>query len=304
MAVEPASHAPRQTTARVRRTGTRSDHREAAVVTTRTLVFDIDGTLVPHDGEPHPRLLPTLRSCRERGWRLLVATARRRSSALVRLGPLAELLHEGVFNNGACTWLGHELHVHHGLPATVTAAAFDAVSRWPGIDGASLALADERIAFDRRLDAAVYRQWGVDAGHLCSAEEALAAEPIRLCAWSETADLHALACHLEELHGADCLIQVVDRGRCLFITPLGIDKQTAVAALCDGHAIPAAATIAFGDDVSDVGLLRWAGAAVAMRDGHVDTIAIADHLVEPAADGGIALLLEHLLAVGHLDGWH
>ena len=255
------------------------------------LVFDIDGTLVPHGSAPHPAMQPALERARRAGCVMLLATARRRTSGLERLGALASVLDDGVFNNGACTWQGGALWAAETIEPTAAARAYARMAAHPATHRTSVALADEGIAFSEPLSDAERLQWGVRREDLRTVDAALGADTVRLCSWTLKGDLCELRDELEEQTAEACRWTLVDAGTCLFGTPTGVDKATAVQRWCEAHGYAAEDTIAFGDDVSDRSLLEWAGTAVAMADGHEDVRAIADTLAPPAHEGGVGTLL-------------
>lgn len=74
-----------------------------------------------------------------------------------------------------------------------------------------------------------------------------------------------------------------------------VDKWNAVRALCDLWHLPPADTIALGDDVNDVTMLREAGCGVAVANAHPDALAAAHRTTAANDDCGVALALEDLL---------
>ncbi len=57
-------------------------------------------------------------------------------------------------------------------------------------------------------------------------------------------------------------------------------------------------TIAFGDGENDVELVEWAGYAVAVENAHERVKAVADWICPPAAEEGVAQVLESFLDSG------
>ena len=127
-------------------------------MTERLLVFDIDGTLAPHDAGPHPSLLPTLKACKDRGYHLMVATARRRASGHIRLGALADFLADGIFNNGACAWEDGVIVDYQCIERDLIESCYQDMIAHEKTPYASIALADERIVFSQHLSNAEMAQ--------------------------------------------------------------------------------------------------------------------------------------------------
>jgi hydroxymethylpyrimidine pyrophosphatase-like HAD family hydrolase len=55
------------------------------------------------------------------------------------------------------------------------------------------------------------------------------------------------------------------------------------------------ATVAFGDGENDVELLQWAGYGVAVANAHERVLAVADWVCPPAAEEGVAQVIEAFL---------
>lgn len=82
----------------------------------------------------------------------------------------------------------------------------------------------------------------------------------------------------------------------LEISAPGVDKATALAALCARLDIAPSSVMAFGDMPNDIPMLRWAGHGVAVANAHEDVLAIADATTPSSNDDGVACALEALLA--------
>ena len=78
------------------------------------------------------------------------------------------------------------------------------------------------------------------------------------------------------------------------ISATGVTKATALAALAEELAIPAADVVAFGDMPNDVPMLRWAGASYAVANAHPDAVAAATHAAPANDDDGVATVLAGL----------
>jgi Cof subfamily protein (haloacid dehalogenase superfamily) len=77
--------------------------------------------------------------------------------------------------------------------------------------------------------------------------------------------------------------------------PLGVTKGSSLDDLARSWGIDAVDVVSFGDMPNDVDMLRWAGTSFAMSGGHADAILAADHLAPPAAEDGVAQVLERML---------
>ena len=72
----------------------------------------------------------------------------------------------------------------------------------------------------------------------------------------------------------------------------GADKGAALLALADLLGIPPDATMAFGDQLNDLSMIRAAGTGVAMGNAGADVKAAADHVTADCAADGVALAVE------------
>ena len=80
------------------------------------------------------------------------------------------------------------------------------------------------------------------------------------------------------------------------IAPQGVTKWSGVRAIAATAGIPAAAICAVGDDVNDLPMIRAAGLGVAMGNAADEVKGAADLTVAANDDGGIADLVDRLLA--------
>jgi len=107
--------------------------------------------------------------------------------------------------------------------------------------------------------------------------------------------VEALAEVVRELAGAGAAV-THSGGPFVELSAAGVDKASALAALCADLAIPAGDVIAFGDMPNDLPMLRWAGRSVAVANAHPAVLAAADEITASNAEDGVALVLERLLA--------
>lgn len=86
----------------------------------------------------------------------------------------------------------------------------------------------------------------------------------------------------------------------LDIGPTGISKASAIAELCKYlHINPVTSTVAVGDGANDVEMLQWATLGVAMGQAEDFVKAAAKVVTLPVEKGGVALLIDRLLAYGN-----
>ena len=75
----------------------------------------------------------------------------------------------------------------------------------------------------------------------------------------------------------------------------GVSKETAVARLAAEWGIGAEEAIAIGDDLNDIGMIRWAGLGVAMGNALPRVKEVANLLAESNDDDGVASTIERFV---------
>jgi HAD superfamily hydrolase (TIGR01484 family) len=75
----------------------------------------------------------------------------------------------------------------------------------------------------------------------------------------------------------------------------GVDKWTMLQRVCAMRGIDPARTVAIGDGLNDVGMVRGAGLGIAMGNADSRVVAVADRGTRDHGSGGVAAAIEHLL---------
>lgn len=83
----------------------------------------------------------------------------------------------------------------------------------------------------------------------------------------------------------------------LEINSSGANKGSALCALAKALSIPVAQTMAFGDGLNDVSMLRAAGTGVAMQNACPEAKACADVITASCDEDGVAVILEEILGL-------
>ncbi len=118
--------------------------------------------------------------------------------------------------------------------------------------------------------------------------------PTKLLIFSDAATIRGLKEELAPLV-KDRAIMVVTADQYLEFMPLGTDKGHALADLAARLGLTAAQVVAVGDGNNDLGMVSWAGHGLATRDGRQALIDVADELVDPPAQDGVAVWIENNL---------
>ncbi|NUR83825.1 MAG: HAD family phosphatase [Nonomuraea sp.] len=243
----------------------------------RWIVTDLDGTLVDRALRIVPRNLAALRSFREAGGEVIVATGRSESSALPYHRELG-LGTPAILYNGARTVdlvSGAVLRERY-LPV----AAWKELSALRGVNLVAFArgeahavLANAELSDYARRDRITLRDPG--------GWDTLPADEITKCM----------------LIGGDLQVDlpgvttVRSEATYLEVLPEGATKGAALRAL----GLPLEQVAAIGDNPNDLSMIEAAGLGVAVGDGHPAVRAAADLVVGPCAGGAVADLVERLL---------
>ncbi len=107
-------------------------------------------------------------------------------------------------------------------------------------------------------------------------------------------DLTWLAGDLERALAGRACVHFFDSGVSITVTATGCDKGSMTLRLLAHRGLDPARTAAFGDDVTDVPLLRAVGHGVAMGDGHPAARAAARWRTGTAHEDGVASMLERM----------
>lgn len=93
----------------------------------------------------------------------------------------------------------------------------------------------------------------------------------------------------------DCDVARFSDGFWYKYTKKGVTKEDSIRIVCDSYGITAHDIIAFGDDYSDIGMLKMAGYGIAMGNAIDEVKAIADLVIGTNDEDGIANYLQTLL---------
>jgi Cof subfamily protein (haloacid dehalogenase superfamily) len=262
----------------------------------RLAAIDLDGTLLRSDETISPRTRAALDDAGERGLAVVLASARSPRSvgefgAELGLGGLA------ICANGATVYdLDLRRIVEHRPLAleTVQALVAGLRERVPGVAfGWELELTfGSEPAYEELRDP----RWPRPEGSFAPCDALAFGRPVTklLAQHSETAldDLYPVAV---ELAGDDASVTLAGNAFVELAAP-GVSKGAALAALSESRGVDADRVVAFGDHLTDVPMLAWAGLGVAVANAHPAALDAADEVTASNDQDGVALVLERLLA--------
>lgn len=260
----------------------------------RLIATDLDGTLLRSDGTIDPRTRRAMARVEASGIPVVLCTARP-SRVLCRLAQ--ETGHRGVAicSNGSAIWDLHSERLVDTFPFAVDAAR-EVVARLRAT------LPDATWAVERH-DAFAHEpryvpHWPVPDDTVIGEIEALLSVPaLQLMVRHPWLTGDELVAHARELvsdlaelshsSSADALLE---------IGAAGVSKASGLALLCERQGIDPADVLAFGDMPNDLAMLEWAGHSVAVANAHPEVIGLADEVTASNDEGGVAQVLERLLA--------
>jgi hydroxymethylpyrimidine pyrophosphatase-like HAD family hydrolase len=263
---------------------------------TRLLIaLDVDGTTVRHDGLTiSPRVHKAVRAVHSAGHHVVLATGRSPMGTVPVAAALGLVGEFAVCSNGAVT-LRLEA-AEPGRYTVVAAATFDPRAfleilgrEWPdcavaievpGARGFLVTAAFPREELPGDILVVPWHQLGV-----CGASRLLIHAP---------ADLSQIARIAGDL-GLGCAGDTTVTEGALEIGPRGVSKASALESLRIALGVAAAHTLAIGDHLNDMEMLRWAAHGVAM--GHAPAVVRegAAAVTSSCDEDGVAIVLESIL---------
>ncbi len=265
----------------------------------RLIALDMDGTLLDDDhATVPPRNVAALRAAAEQGIAVAIASGRA-WSLLAEVAEQLDCVRYAVLSNGASVldvetgeWLYRK-----GLPPEQRRALVALLLDW-GVPFEVYAQGGNYIQADRAeqvIGSALSPQFGdVLRRHsefpedLNRALDGLEVEKIHIFRVppQRRAEL------LEQVNATGPLAVTGSFGDNMELTARGVNKGTAVQALCGRLGIPAEAVMAFGDAGNDLELLEWAGWSFAMENATEAAKAAARYVTGSNRAGGVGMAVE------------
>lgn len=262
------------------------------------VVTDLDGTLWGADEVVHDRTLAALRTLAERAVPVLVATGRRRRSAVDTLARSGLSLPTVVLD-GTLGWDAADARTFHraafsAAQARAVLAAFAATGTSPCVyidgAGAEVIAGPDPSTHPAHLD---------HIGRWLERREDLAEVPDdeAVLAFAVVAgDPEALTAVAAAVDGTSATATVtrdiIYGGATLTVRPPGISKWDGVLAWCADQGLDPGGVLAVGDGENDLELLRSARVACVVSDGCAPALALANHVIGPACEGGWSAILD------------
>lgn len=252
----------------------------------KLVALDIDGTLVDHDQKMPGEVCAAVARIVESGTPVVIATGRGWSGAKPIVEALGLPPGPHVCSNGAVTVAYPPLEVRNQVTFDPTDVIGSVARLAPGA-----LIAVEEVGHGYRVNRP-FPAGDLSGTVAIETVDELCARPVtRIIIFdpdAEAADFATLA-HKLGLHG---VTYYVGWSAWLDIAPEGVNKATALAAVCDDLGIEPEDVLALGDGHNDVEMLQWAGRGVAMGDASVNVQKAAKAVTGRFADGGTAAELQ------------
>lgn len=251
----------------------------------RMILTDLDHTLLKQDGSISDETLRVLAACRAKGIRFAIATARYWIGAeryIHLLNPDYEITTDGTLIHS-----GNECIYSCAFSVSDTHMIIQSISE--AFHRAEITIAcgktvywnSLRIAESERLHKAVYCDYS---------------PPPDIQANKIVADLPDEAIAKGIAERAKCKLQCYRGERWYAFIPAGSGKIAAVRALSETSGISPEETVAFGDDLNDVEMLKFCGTGVAVANAIPEVQESANEITLSNDEDGVARWLSnHLL---------
>jgi Cof subfamily protein (haloacid dehalogenase superfamily) len=265
----------------------------------RLVAFDLDGTLLGSDDRVSAPTAAVLARARDAGLVLVAATGRSCRAARLALGATDAVEHI-ICSNGAVHYdvRRDEVVAHHPIEPSLLAALYQSVNR--GLDG---------VCWAWETSAGIVPDSGFRTLTARLDELKKTPPPLRLPAMrlppTEPAS-KAMIAHPylvgDRLLGRlqSCLPPRVSAASSsavfVEVTAPGIDKAFGLESLCRQVGVERREVMAFGDQLNDLSMLRWAGRGVAMANAHPLVLSAVAERAGRNVDDGVAAVIETLLA--------
>ena len=259
------------------------------------IAVDLDGTLFGTDHQVSSRTVDAIHAVTERGHAVVVVTGRSAHSAVSRLSAIS-LDVRVVCSNGAYEYDRHRKvkHWSQTIPVkTITTIRQRILEKLPNASfGWESA---EGLSYDEQFVREAGGAHTLEQGGM--SEEFGQSDVLKLYVRTPQLVRGDLQRILMPVLGEQAEVST-SGAPFVEITAPGVDKASGLARVAADLGFANNRTIAFGDNLNDLPMLRWAHEAVAMANALDEVKTIAHTHTLSNADDGVAVLLENRLSTG------
>ena len=261
----------------------------------KLIATDLDGTIVPHNGEISERTIEVFRQAKEMGIHIFFVTGRPPRW----MGEIRDAFGFGsaICGNGAMLYDLLEDKVLEEWLIPVEAQKETVTRLRKAIPEISFAVESHNYFHRERI---YIPRWdiGLDNIGVESIEELMVSPALKLlarCSGQELSSDEMLEIAHQELHDIVTVTHSNPYDSLLEISALGVSKGATLARMAARLGIEAKDCVTFGDNPNDFSMLEWAGRSYAMADGHPDGVRYAKAMAPAHTEQGVAIILEELL---------
>jgi Cof subfamily protein (haloacid dehalogenase superfamily) len=251
----------------------------------RMILTDLDHTLLKQDGSVSGKTLQILTACRAKGIRFAIATARYWIGAeryIDLLNPDYEITTDGtlVHSHGQCIYscafsVSETNAIISGIAEAVPGAEITAAC------GKTVYWNSDHISESEKLHKAVYCDYS---------------SPLDVQANKIVAELPDESVAREIAARTNCKLQCYRGEKWYAFMPAASGKTAAIRALAEISGISPEDTVAFGDDLNDIEMLRFCGTGIAVANAIPELQEAADEITLSNDEDGVAKwLADHCL---------
>lgn len=251
----------------------------------RMILTDLDHTLLKQDGSISGKTLQILTACRTKGIRFAIATARYWIGAeryIDLLNPDYEITTDGtlVHSHGQCIYscafsVSETNAIISGIAEAVPGAEITAAC------GKTVYWNSRQISESEKLHKAVYCDYS---------------SPLDVQANKIVAELPDESVAREIAARTNCKLQCYRGEKWYAFMPAASGKTPAIRALAEISGISPEDTVAFGDDLNDIEMLRFCGTGIAVANAIPELQEAADEITLSNDEDGVAKwLADHCL---------
>ena len=252
------------------------------------IALDLDDTTLSHDDTVSERVVDAIAACTELGIHVVAATGRSITTT-IPICRAAGIPTWAVVSNGAMlasVEADQPVDVISFDPTDLLLRIQELVPEASfGIENTHGIFTTNR-AFEHNALAMGIREVAL--------EDMLHQQAIRLVIRSD-AHLGSGLGHLIEELGLHSVVFGIAEVAWMDIGPYGVNKATMLARLCERLDVDPARTVAIGDSMNDIEMLKWAGCGVLMGHATDEMRQYADVVTGPERGAGVAQALEEIV---------